>query len=276
MKMSSTKTYKIIGRYRWCLLFDLNGPAKKIVKENFLSKVSTKQFTRKLQKEVSSHAVSASAEVEGKVGTWSAKASSSYKGEYHYHDEAIYELSRDTETSHGIDIVTEFDIPAGKRRAVYFLVYSFPGVEMPLNVFSEYPKDIDVEIEVTVKVQKDTMRAGECLEMGQSLTSIDGQYHLTMESNGNVVLYAGPDGDAPSWTAVWSSGTQDKGGAPYRLCLQGDGNLVLYSDGNSAQWRSGTQGKPAVRLVMQNDRNLVLYDGVGKALWRTDTRDDRH
>ena len=273
--MSSTETYTLIGHYRWSLLLDLDGPSKKTIKESHYSRVSTKQFIQKLQKEVSSHSVSVSAEVERKVVAWSAKVSASYKHDYQYHNEAINQLSHDTETTKSMEVITEIDIPADQHRKVYYLVYSFPGVEMPLNVFSEYPKDVDVEIEVTVKVQKDTMRAGECLEMGQSLSSIDGQYHLLVQANGNLVLYAGPSSTEPPppwpWATVWSSGTQDKGNPPYRLLLQGDGNLVLYSAGNTPQWRSDTQGKPAVKLVMQNDRNLVLYNGAGKSQWSTET-----
>jgi len=55
-----------------------------------------------------------------------------------------------------------------------------------------------------------------------------------------------------------------------RLTMQPDGNLVLYGD-DKYIWDSRTNGKPADRAVMQTDGNLVVYDGGGKVLWSSGT-----
>lgn len=47
-----------------------------------------------------------------------------------------------------------------------------------------------------------------------------------------------------------------------RLHYQGDGNLVVYLDGQPV-WATGTDGSSTGQLVMQSDGNLVLYDAEG-------------
>jgi hypothetical protein len=47
-----------------------------------------------------------------------------------------------------------------------------------------------------------------------------------------------------------------------RLTMQSDGNLVLYARraaGEVARWASGTNGQPITACIMQTDGNLVLY-----------------
>lgn len=58
---------------------------------------------------------------------------------------------------------------------------------------------------------------------------------------------------------------------PYRLIMQGDGNLVLYTSTNKALWSTRTAGHPGARLVMQGDGNLVLYSSTNKTLWDSHT-----
>ena len=55
-----------------------------------------------------------------------------------------------------------------------------------------------------------------------------------------------------------------------RLTLQTDGNLVLYQN-EKYVWDSRTAGKPAVRAILQNDGNFVVYDGAEAPLWASGT-----
>jgi hypothetical protein len=59
--------------------------------------------------------------------------------------------------------------------------------------------------------------------------------------------------------------------AGYYLTLQGDGNLVLYTGAGAPIWASDTAGSGAVRAIMQQDGNLVLYDAAGDPVWATNT-----
>ena len=108
----------------------------------------------------------------------------------------------------------------------------------------------------------DTLTAGQKLSKGDSLTSSNGAYTLTLQEDGNLVLAARGD-------AVWATGTDGQG--VVRAEVQTDGNFVLYSN-QKPVWHTDTKGKKNVKLVLQDDRNLVLYAADGPA-WssRTDT-----
>ena len=105
----------------------------------------------------------------------------------------------------------------------------------------------------------DTLRAGETLAAGTELRSGRGQYRLVMQGDGNLVMYSQSVTDA-----VWASGTDGHPGA--RAVMQGDGNLVVRDKANKALWASGTDGRDGARLVLQNDGNLVIYQGA-KSVW---------
>jgi hypothetical protein len=94
----------------------------------------------------------------------------------------------------------------------------------------------------------DTMSPGQQIEQGGAITSLNGQYQLRLQNDGNLVVYG-------NGIPVWSLGTTT--GAV--LANQCDGNLVLYNASGTALWASGTAGNGGSRLVMQNDGNLVLY-----------------
>jgi nucleoid-associated protein YgaU len=117
----------------------------------------------------------------------------------------------------------------------------------------------------------DVLRAGESLGIDQKLTSSNGKYILIMQGDGNLVLYT------ESNTPVWATRTEGKGAV--RASLQDDGNLVLYTkeverrfrrDEPVAVWASQTRGEN-VRLILQDDRNLVIYTADGRALWASGT-----
>lgn len=105
----------------------------------------------------------------------------------------------------------------------------------------------------------DTLWANDTLTAGQYLHSPNGQYRLIMQGDGNLVVYSGG-------TAIWASGTAGHSGA--RAVMQGDGNLVVYL-GSNPLWASGTGGHAtaAFYLAMQSDGNLVIYTPAGVPLW---------
>ena len=109
----------------------------------------------------------------------------------------------------------------------------------------------------------DTLTEGQKLVKGESLTSSNGAYTLTLQDDGNLVL-------ASRGHAVWASGTEGKD--VVRAELQKDGNFVIYT-ADKPVWHTDTKGKKNVRLVLQDDRNLVLY-GADGAAWSTKTETD--
>lgn len=109
----------------------------------------------------------------------------------------------------------------------------------------------------------DTLNAGQKLGRGDSLTSNNGAYTLTLQEDGNLVLAARGE-------AVWATSTNGEGAD--RAEVQNDGNFVIYA-GDKPIWHSDTKGKKDVKLVLQDDRNVVLYSGSGVA-WASNTDTD--
>jgi hypothetical protein len=106
-------------------------------------------------------------------------------------------------------------------------------------------------------VPRDTLRVGDRLFAGQSMTSSNGRYRLTYQNDGNLVLY-----DDVARIPLWASNTG--GTSAGQAALQGDGNLVVYDAQLVGRWGSGTAGNPNAHVSLQNDGNLVVYraDGV--------------
>jgi hypothetical protein len=101
-----------------------------------------------------------------------------------------------------------------------------------------------------------TLTSGQTLTEGDYLESDGGQYKLIMQGDGNLVLYQ-------EGNALWSSET---GGNPGSYAImEGEGNLVVY-DGTTAKWNSSTWGFPGADLVLQSEGNLVVYQD-GHPLW---------
>jgi len=111
----------------------------------------------------------------------------------------------------------------------------------------------------------DTLTEGQKLAKGESITSNNGAYKLILQDDGNLVLYTRDH-------AVWATGTD--GQNVVRAEVQSDGNFVLYTPDRPV-WASETKGKKDVRLVIQDDRNLVLYSKGDNAVWssKTDTKE---
>jgi nucleoid-associated protein YgaU len=109
----------------------------------------------------------------------------------------------------------------------------------------------------------DTLSEGQKLEKGQSITSPNGAYTLTLQDDGNLVL-------AARGQAVWATDTN--GQDVQRAEVQTDGNFVLYTP-DKPVWATDTRGKKDVKLVMQDDRNVVLYASDGPA-WSSKTNTD--
>lgn len=106
------------------------------------------------------------------------------------------------------------------------------------------------------------MNINQVLNVNQMLISPDGRYKLIMQGDGNLVLYS------PN-RPIWWTGT---GGKPVNLfAVQGDGNLVLYDAQFRPYWYTNTQGRGAKILALQNDGNLVLYDALFRPIWNTQT-----
>lgn len=96
------------------------------------------------------------------------------------------------------------------------------------------------------------------LSSGQSVWSENGQYYLSMQTDGNLVLYRN-DGVVRFATYKYGSGNY--------AWMQHDGNFVHYSANTQPLWHTHTYNNPGAFLAIQNDGNLVVYNTSGQALW---------
>ncbi|WP_156758623.1 S8 family serine peptidase [Actinokineospora pegani] len=112
---------------------------------------------------------------------------------------------------------------------------------------------------ITAPAAKDALTKGQRLTAGQGLRSPNGQFRLDMQADGNLVLYT------QSNQAWWSSGTWNNPGS-YTV-FQNDGNVVLYTAAGRPIWATDTYLADTSRFVLQNDSNLVLYGPTGRVFW---------
>lgn len=110
------------------------------------------------------------------------------------------------------------------------------------------------------------LRKGTTITRGNSVWSNDQRYELSMQEDGNLVLYKKANGVVK---ALWATNTDGK--AVKYFIFQRDGNMVLYDFANKPVWASGTNNKGASYLLLQNDGNLVIYQADGHAIWATGT-----
>jgi hypothetical protein len=97
----------------------------------------------------------------------------------------------------------------------------------------------------------------------QQLETPSRKYRLILQPDGNLVLYT------QQGVPLWASGTDGK--QVSFLAMQGDGHLVLYDKNYLPIWYSRTSGSAASNLALQEDGNLVLYTSDLRPIWATYT-----
>lgn len=105
----------------------------------------------------------------------------------------------------------------------------------------------------------DRLVNGEQLGAERKLFSADGTAVLTVQGDGNVVIFR-------LGTLMWQSKTKDPALSPV-LVMQSDGNLVVYSTTGRLLGSYNTYGKGAVAAVLGNDGVLRVQTAAGKAVW---------
>lgn len=96
----------------------------------------------------------------------------------------------------------------------------------------------------------------------QKLSSPNGQYHLTLETSGELVL-SGPSG------VVWRSCTA--WGRTMYSRVSSTGRLVLYDPQSLTVWTTPNASSAGAELILQNDGTAVLKSS-GATLWSSTTQ----
>ncbi|CAK6979977.1 B-type lectin plumieribetin-like isoform X2 [Scomber scombrus] len=102
------------------------------------------------------------------------------------------------------------------------------------------------------------------LYKGDFIISPNGRYKAVFQQDGNFVILADGD-DSPIWA------TRTAGKNAFRITVQEDNNLVVYTEQNKPVWASDTWQhyygySTAMRLTMTNEGKLVL-DKHGTTVW---------
>ena len=116
-----------------------------------------------------------------------------------------------------------------------------------------------------------TLLSGEKIKNSEDLKSGNGNYRLSMQDDGNLALYT------KEGKALWASDSAGKGSLPYTLFMQPDMNLVVYDQSNTAVWNidvyigKGGDWTAGGHAKLQDDGNFVVYDGSNKVMWESGT-----
>jgi len=100
------------------------------------------------------------------------------------------------------------------------------------------------------------------LRGGWYLKSQSGQYLLTMQGDGDLVL-------STQGMSLWRTNTGGHPGAT--VTMEQDGNLLLSSPTGQLLWASNTSGHPGAYLWVGADGNIEIDAASGGAIWATGT-----
>lgn len=100
--------------------------------------------------------------------------------------------------------------------------------------------------------KRNTLKPGEELHEGGSLTSANGRYIFQIQEDGNAVVFRPVD-----LKVIWATMTA---GRDPLFAMQGDGNAVLYFGGQPA-WASHTN-RPGSSLVLTDTGGLLIVEAV--------------
>uniref|UniRef100_A0A3Q3WKG1 Bulb-type lectin domain-containing protein n=1 Tax=Mola mola TaxID=94237 RepID=A0A3Q3WKG1_MOLML len=109
-------------------------------------------------------------------------------------------------------------------------------------------------------MSKNFLSKNDELHRGDYLLSNNGEWKAVFQNDSNFVIYG--------WKPVWASDTY--GTDAYRLCMQGDCNLVMYNKNNEPKWNTNTckRGSNTYLLTLTDDGKLVL-DMEGEEIWNS-------
>lgn len=110
----------------------------------------------------------------------------------------------------------------------------------------------------------DTLTSGQNMAPGARLDSANASYRFVFQTDGNLVVRRVSDS-----AALWASNTNGLGGT--RLTMQSDGNLVLYTSANAAVWSSKSAGSGGNRATIENDGNFAVFNSANVRVWSTNT-----
>ena len=106
--------------------------------------------------------------------------------------------------------------------------------------------------------------AGTRLDKEESFTTTDGRTRLTMQKDGNLVVYVNNEAVWATNTSFWGS---RRGPAGDHVVWEKNGDLVLYASDGKVAWAADTDQSDGARLTLQDNGKLAIYDKNDKQVW---------
>ena len=101
------------------------------------------------------------------------------------------------------------------------------------------------------------------LVLTEKLTSANGQYTMTLEASGDLVIRNNSGG------LVWNSCTGQGRGAT--LIVEPSGLLAIYDSGINRIWSAGAALYPGAKLTLENSGVAVLRTVGSSVIWQSTT-----
>ncbi|MBC7661929.1 MAG: hypothetical protein H7249_19730 [Chitinophagaceae bacterium] len=140
-------------------------------------------------------------------------------------------------------------------------IVSFKGEETRFTLIHAdfFDKTWEPFLAADAKGCSSVLEKGEDLKQGQRLCSTDGNYTLSYQNDGNLVLYD------KNQRALWASFTEVRGAV--RATMQADGNFVIYDIKNQPLWASGTYSNSGERVMLMNDGSFQIVNANSNMIW---------
>ncbi|XP_071767461.1 B-type lectin plumieribetin-like [Centroberyx gerrardi] len=100
------------------------------------------------------------------------------------------------------------------------------------------------------------------LRKGDFLLSNDGNYKAIFQDDGSLVVY--------KWSPIWTTDTVSA--EAFRVLLQQDTNLVMYTKEDRPVWDTGTYTNSVnnrMRLTL-TDQGFLVVDNNGQRIWTSE------
>lgn len=114
------------------------------------------------------------------------------------------------------------------------------------------------------------LNSGQNLLTGEYIAAGSLQYFFIMQGDGNVCLYQGSGPSEPHGGPIWASGSNGADG-DYFLSLESNGNLVAYSgtpgSSTGTVWSSGTPGDTGSYYLIVQNYQVQIWANGGDWLW---------
>ncbi len=110
----------------------------------------------------------------------------------------------------------------------------------------------------------------DCISEDGRITSPNGVFFATLQKDGNLVVFKHGQ-KAAMWASNPNDTTRPKGKSPLKLCMQGDGDLVIYNSGPTPNWvwktDTHSKGVGPFTLAIDDKGILTVRDSRRVRLW---------